>query len=92
MANPSITLWASEAGSLLEPLGTTQFEPVLLWVEIDGKNRPSDRQATLSDGTPIWAAKFVAVVDKFGRREQELITIKVASAVQPDQESFGVAR
>lgn len=44
------------------------FEPVPVWVEgEDGKNRPTNRQAVDTAGTPLWRLPLRAKVLRYGR-------------------------
>lgn len=78
------TTFMAVDGQLLTTLPGSQFEPVQEWGDVDGKRRPTGRQATDAAGVPLW--KITALMNRvsFGRVEPELVTVHVAAQSAPD--------
>ena len=70
-------------------IGTGVVEPVMEWVEVDGKRRPGDNQARHADtGMPLWAVECVYRSEEWGRASTVSEKVSVGAMNQPTVQPF----
>lgn len=70
-------------------IGTGVVEPVMEWVEVDGKRRPGDSQARHADtGMPLWAVECVYRSEEWGRASTISEKVSVGAMSQPSVQPF----
>lgn len=70
-------------------IGTGVVEPVLEWVEVDGKRRPGDKQARHGDtGMPLWAVECVYRSEEWGRASTVCEKVSVGAMSEPTVQPF----
>ena len=70
-------------------IGTGVVEPVMEWVEVDGKRRPGDNQARHADtGMPLWAVECVYRSEEWGRASTVSEKVSVGAMNQPTVQAF----
>lgn len=80
-------------GSKQQMIGTGVVEPVMEWVEVDGKRRPGDIQARHADtGMPLWAVECVYRTEEWGRASTVSEKVSVGAMHQPSVSPFQPVR
>ncbi|MFD1835299.1 hypothetical protein ACFSDA_09460 [Brachybacterium rhamnosum] len=70
-------------------IGTGVVEPVMEWVEVDGKRRPGDNQARHGDtGMPLWAVECVYRSEEWGRASTLSEKVTVGAMSKPSVQPF----
>ena len=70
-------------------IGTGVVEPMMEWVEVDGKRRPGDNQARRADtGMPLWAVECVYRSEEWGRASTVSEKVSVGAMSQPTVQPF----
>jgi len=70
-------------------IGTGVVEPMMEWVEVDGKRRPSDDQARHGDtGMPLWAVECVYRSEEWGRASTVSEKVTVGAMREPTVQPF----
>lgn len=74
-------------------IGTGVVEPVMEWVEVDGKRRPGENQARHGDtGMPLWAVECVYRTEEWGRASTVSEKVGVGAIHQPNVPPFQPVR
>ena len=77
------------ASSKQQMIGTGVVEPVMEWVEVDGKRRPGDNQARHADtGMPLWVVERVYRTEEWGRASTVSEMVSVGAVHQPTRPPF----
>lgn len=69
---------------------TGVVNPVMEWTEgADGRNRPSDVQATDDNGVPLWQVEMWRKGESFGAESSSVETVLVPHPQEPQVKEFG---
>lgn len=75
--------------SRMQLIGTGNVEPMREWSEgADGRNRPTDVQATGQDGVPLWSVEVLRQDKVFGSEKTVSAQVTVPSRTQPEIKAF----
>lgn len=70
-------------------IGTGVVEPVMEWVEVDGKRRPGEVQARHEDtGMPLWAVECLYRSEDWGRESTVAEKVTVGSMTEPSVSQY----
>jgi len=70
-------------------IGTGVVEPVMEWVEEEGKRRQGDNQLRHADtGMPLWAVECVYRSVEWGRASTVSVKVSVGAMAQPTVQPF----
>lgn len=62
---------------------TGRVKPVPEWEEVDGRRRPSDKQARSEKGIPLWRVGVIYETEQWGEVDDVMNAVEVPAAEMP---------